>query len=272
MDVDNTYSPVGFVFTGGLGSVVALDTYWVLTAAHVVDAGALFLVMGDPNTDAEGIFLPDQVIVHPDYVPGEFHDDLALINLALITPIIPVPGVVDASFAMLSNVALHGGLPVTATLTGYGLTQVDGTVDLGDPMLRRIGVAATDPVGPTPPPLFDPGFPFDCSQPMLLCTYGTSGGAPGDSGGAMWLDYGGGPVVAAIMSFVFDENDLRDPPETPDWNDGYWTVGTSVAYYQDWIRSHVPDVQFGSAPVPVPAAFWLFGSALLALGAIRHRK
>ena len=107
---------------------------------------------------------------------------------------------------------------------------------------------------------------------MLLCTYGASGGAPGDSGGAMWLDYGGGPVVAAIMSFVFYENDLRDPPEAPDWNDGYWTVGTSVAYYQDWIRSYVPNALVGGAPVPIPAAFWLFGSALLALGAIRHGK
>ncbi len=88
----------------------------------------------------------------------------------------------------------------------------------------------------------------------------------------MWLDYGGGPVVAAIMSFVFDENDLRDPPETPDWNDGYWTVGTSVAYYQDWIRSHVPDVLFGSAPVPIPAAFWLLGGALLVMGAVGRRR
>jgi hypothetical protein len=107
---------------------------------------------------------------------------------------------------------------------------------------------------------------------MLLCTYGTSGGAPGDSGGAMWLDYGGDPVVAAIMSFVFDESDLLAPPESPNWDDGYWTVGTSVAYYRDWIQSHVPDALFGGAPVPAPAAFWLFGSALLALGAIRRGR
>jgi len=274
VDADNTYSSVGYTLTGtGLGSVVALDPYWVLTAAHVVETDPILLVMGDPNSGAEGLFFFfDQVIVHPDYVSGEFHDDLALINLNAVNPIDPVPGFVDASFATLSNVDLAGGLPATATLTGYGLTEVDGIFDTNDPILRRIGVAATDPVGPTPPPPFDPGFPFDCSQPMLLCTYGTSGGAPGDSGGAMWLDYGGDPVVAAIMSYVFDENDLRFPPETPNWDDGYWTVGTSVAYYRDWIRSYVPDAVFGGAPVPVPAAFWLFGSALLALGAIRRRS
>jgi len=273
VDAGNTYSSVGYTFTGtALGSVVALDPYWLLTAAHVVETGTLFLVMGNPNNKAEGAYLPDHVVIHPDYVPGEFHDDLALINLSVINPIIPDPGDVDASFATLSDVDLAGGLPAAATLTGYGLTQVDGTLDLNDPVLRRIGVAATDPIGPTPPSPVDPGFPFDCSQPMLLCAYGTSGGAPGDSGGAMWLDYGGDPVVAAIMSFVFDENDLLDPPETPNWDDGYWTVGTSVAYYRDWIRSYVPDAVFGGAPVPVPAAFWLFGSALLALGAMRRGR
>lgn len=276
VDADNIYSPVGYTLTGSgsLGSVVALDPLWVLTAAHVVDAAdPLLLVMGDPNSGAEGLYLYfDQVIIHPDYVPGEFHDDLALINLNGVDPIEPVPGVVDASFATLSNVGLHGGMPATATLTGYGLTQVDGTADPNEPLLRRVGVADTDPVGPIPPPPFNPGFPFDCSLPMLLCTHDTTGGAPGDSGGAMWLDYGGDPVVAAIMSFVFDESDLTDPPGSPNWADGYWTVGTSVAYYQDWIRSYVPDALFGGAPVPVPAAFWLLGGALLALGAIHHRR
>ncbi|MCG3201245.1 MAG: hypothetical protein NFCOHLIN_01111 [Gammaproteobacteria bacterium] len=278
VDADNTYSSVGYTLTlTGLGSVVALDPLWLLTAAHVVEGGdPLLLVMGDPNTDvddAEGLYpFFDDVIVHPDYEDGQFHGDLALIKLNEANPIIPIPGVFDASFATLSNVGLHGGLPGTATLTGFGLTAVDGTVGPREPILRRIGVADTDPVGPAPPPPFNPGFPIDCSQPMLLCTYGTSGGAPGDSGGAMWLDYGGDPVVAAIMSYVFDESDLTRPPGTPNWDDGYWTVGTSVAYYQDWIRSYVPDALFGGAPVPVPAAFWLFGSALLALGAIRHER
>ncbi len=274
VDADNTYSSVGYTLTGtGLGSVVALDPFWVLTAAHVVETNPVLLVMGDPNTGAEGLyFFFDDVIVHPGYVAGQFHDDLALINLSAANPIEPVPGVVDASFATLSNVALHGGLPATATLTGYGLTEVDGIFDDRAPILRRIGVAATDAVGPTPPPPFDPGFPFDCSQPMLLCTHDTSGGAPGDSGGAMWLDYGGDPVVAAIMSYVFDESDLLPPPQTPNWDDGYWTVGTSVAYYQDWIRSYVPDALFGGAPVPVPAALWLLGTALAVMGAVGRRR
>jgi hypothetical protein len=228
--------------------------------------------MGDPNTGAEGIYIfIDQVIPHYNYVSGEFHDDLALIKLSAIDPIIPTPGVIDASFATLSNVELSLGLPATATVTGYGLTAVDGTLDPNDPILRRFGVAATDPFGP-PAPSFDPGFPYDCSLAMLLCTFDTTGGAPGDSGGAMWLDYGGGEVVAGINSFIFDENDLLNPPETPDWSDGYWTVGMSAAYYEDWITSYVPTAMFGGSPVPIPAAFWLFGSGLLGLFAIARRK
>ena len=107
---------------------------------------------------------------------------------------------------------------------------------------------------------------------MLLCTYSTTGGAPGDSGGAMWLDYGAGEVVAGINSFIFDENDLLNPPVTPDWTDGYWTVGTSTAYYKDWISSYVPGATFGGTAVPVPSAVWLFGSGLIGLIFITRRK
>jgi hypothetical protein len=203
-------------------------------------------------------------------VSGEFHDDLALIKLSAIDPI--NPDFVDASFATLSNVNLSSNLPATATLTGYGLTSVDGTFDETAPIVRRYGVAATDPTGPMVSS-FDPGFPIDCSLPMLLCTYSTTGGAPGDSGGAMWLDYGAGEVVAGINSFIFDESDLVNPPGEPDWTDGYWTVGTSTAYYQDWITSYVPNAMFGGLTVPVPPAVWLFVSGFIGLiGVARIKK
>jgi hypothetical protein len=271
VDDDNLYSSVGYAFTStGFGSVVALDPNWVLTAAHVVESDPLLMVMGDAF-GAEGFYIGfDEVIKHPNYVSGEFHDDLALIKLSAFDPI--NPDFVDASFATLSNVSLSSGLPATATLTGYGLTSVDGTFDETAPIVRRYGDAATDPVGPVAPS-FDPGFPIDCSLPMLLCTYSTTGGAPGDSGGAMWLDYGTEKVVAGINSFIFDESDLVNPPGEPDWTDGYWTVGTSTAYYQDWISSYVPNAMFGGLTVPVPPAVWLFVSGLIGLiGVARIRK
>ena len=275
VDVDNTYSSVGYTITaaGGLGSAVALDPNWVLTAAHVVESvtasSPALLLMGDPSTGAEGLYVYNEIYTHPGYVSGEFHDDLALIKLSSFDPI--NLDFVDASFATLSNVDLGLGLPATATLTGYGLTSVDSTFDPNEPILRRIGVAVTDPTGPLAPPV-DPGFPYDCSLSTLLCTYSTTGGAPGDSGGAMWLDYGAGEIVAGINSFIFDENDLLNPPGEPDWTDGYWTVGTSTAYYQDWITSHVPTAMFGSSPVPIPSAVWLFGSGLIGLIGITRRK
>jgi hypothetical protein len=106
---------------------------------------------------------------------------------------------------------------------------------------------------------------------MILCTFSTTGGAPGDSGGAMWLDYGGGEIVAGINSYIFDENDLLNPPQDPEWSDGYWTVGMSTACYKDWITSYVPTASFGMSPVPVPATAWLFGSALGLLAWLRRR-
>ena len=274
-DTLNTYSSVGYTIgaTGASGSVVALSPEWVLTAAHVVEDGTSFVVMGAPYTGAEGLyFLIDQVITHPDYVSGQYHDDLALIKLSALDPIVPTPGVVDASFATLSDIVPGSGpLPVTATLTGYGVTSIDGTVDPEAAIVRRYGVAATDPFGPAPLP-FDPGFPYDCSQAMLICTYDTTGGAPGDSGGGMWFDYGNGEVLAGINSFIFDENDLLNPPGEANWDDGYWTVGMSTAYYADWITGHVPTALFDTSAVPVPPAVWLFGSGLLALAGVARRR
>ncbi len=136
------------------------------------------------------------------------------------------------------------------------------------PALWRCRYGSLGPLNPG----FDPGFPFDCSLTMYLCTWSTTGGAPGDSGGAMWLDYGGGEVVAGINSFIFDESDLVNPPGTPNWDDGYWTVATSTAYYEDWITGIVPNAMFGSAVVPVPAAVWLFGSGLIGLIGVAGRK
>ncbi len=168
VDVDNTYSSVGYIVgsLGAFGSAVAIDPNWVLTAAHVVDDPPAFLVFGNPNigSEAEGLyFFIDEVIIHDDYVVGEVHDDLALIRLSDEDPIVPMPGIVEASFATLSNVDLSGGLPGTAIITGYGITNVDGTLDPFAPILRRYGAAATDPFGP-PTPSVDPGFPYDCSS------------------------------------------------------------------------------------------------------------
>jgi hypothetical protein len=88
----------------------------------------------------------------------------------------------------------------------------------------------------------------------------------------MWLDYGGGEVVAGINSFIFDENDLLNPPGAPDWSNGYWTVGTSTAYYEDWITSYVPTAMYGGSHMPIPSAVWLFGSGLLGLIGVARRK
>jgi len=78
--------------------------------------------------------------------------------------------------------------------------------------------------------------------------------------------------VAGINSFIFDENDLLNPPGEPDWTDGYWTVGTSTAYYEEWITGYVPTAMFGGSPVPIPASVWLFGSGLIGLIGIARRK
>ncbi|MGR8947301.1 MAG: trypsin-like serine protease [Gammaproteobacteria bacterium] len=271
------YKSVGAVASAtGVGSFVALSPEWVLTAAHVVDTSVpsgTFLIGGHPDA-GEAIFpFISDIIIHPDYVAGQFHDDLALIRISVIDPINPV--LHNMSFATLSNVALPGALPATTNVVGYGKETVDGP----DPVefhrrYASITTTTADPFATVGVAPFNTGFPTDCAGGVIFCSYGLTGGAPGDSGGALFLDYGGGEVVAGINSFIFDENDL-DPGIPLDWSNGFWTVGTSVAAYESWIKNPEPGVftnaMFAAAPVPLPASFWLFGSALIGLvGARKH--
>ena len=274
------YQQIGAVVGGsGIGSFVALSENWVLTAAHVVDTASTastLLIGGHPDTPiiGEPFFLAEQIILPPDYVMGEFHDDLALIKLSALSVI--QPSLHNMSFATLSNVAVTGSLPGTATVTGFGQELVDGSPP-AEFFRRSVSMATTtadpfDVVGVAP---FPTVFPTGCGGGIILCTYGTTGGAPGDSGGGTFLDYGGGEIVGAINSFVFDENDL-DSNIPLDWTNGYWTVGTSVAAYEDWIKQPESGVftnaVFAAAPVPVPPAVMLLASALLALSRSRLKQ
>ena len=67
VDDSNIYSSVGYTLgtSGALGSVVALDPQWVLTAAHVVEEPPSFLIMGDPFAGTEGLYIfIEEVITH----------------------------------------------------------------------------------------------------------------------------------------------------------------------------------------------------------------
>jgi hypothetical protein len=131
--------------TARLGSFVALSSTWVLTAAYVVDSpGGALLIGGHQDAPAgEPFFFIERIILHPNYMVGESHDDLALIKLSDFDPI--VPSAHNMSFATLSNVALPTGIPTTATITGWGkirsMAQWQMTFNLRDVIPRSIRIS-----------------------------------------------------------------------------------------------------------------------------------
>ncbi|MCB1868173.1 MAG: trypsin-like serine protease [Gammaproteobacteria bacterium] len=283
-DIDE-YSEIGSVVTfSSIGSFVAVSEFWVLTAAHVVDTTPpLVLIGGHPDGAAgEDFFFIGQVIIHPNYVTGELHDDLALIQTTGIDPL-----TANVSFATFSSLALPGNLPAATTVTGYGQTTIGVDQTSFDRRFMSVATETTDPFDRVGVPPFPTIFPTDCAGGVILCAYGTGGGAPGDSGGGMFLHTVDGEAVAAINSFIFDETDFdpanndMDPNNDipPNWADGYWTVGTSVAAYEDWIKDPMGDgsilthAQFSSAAfVPIPPVIWLFGSGIFGIIAVSRRK
>lgn len=130
-----------------------------------------------------GIFTVDSIVVHPAFLFGERND------VAVVTLSAPVTGISPTAINT-SGSPLHGS---TGRIAGFGITN--GTQDdLG--IKRSGGVSTAGCNGQVPEPdhvcwFYDKplGLPGDNSN---TCS--------GDSGGPLFIDFGGGDVVAGVTS------------------------------------------------------------------------
>ena len=110
------FAAVGKVFAGsGAGSgTVIFNSWWVLTAAHVVygvPAGSVSFQIGASTYTAQNVY------IHPAYNPANLANDIALIELSA-----PVAGVTPAQiYTGTAEVGKQGHS------VGYGLTETGTT-------------------------------------------------------------------------------------------------------------------------------------------------
>ena len=259
------FAAVGKVFAGtraGSGTVIA-NGWWVLTAAHVVaGASSISFQIGASTYTAQNVF------IHPSYPGSGFFPtaDIALIELNA-----PVAGVTPAQIYTGTNEIGKQGHSVGYGLTGTGITGYISNTYGTKRAMRNIIDLIIFPNGTISPNgtilLSDFDSPGEAnngladagSDPTPLDLEGI--GAPGDSGGPVFIEEGGVWYIAGVHSFIGDPG----PPAgngQADARYGDILGSTRVSSYAGWINSVVPE----------PASMTALALGLIGLLARRRRS
>lgn len=170
------------------GTLIGCQTF--LTAAHCVCEGSPFALCGTPNPAGYAVYLQNVGIVAVSAIDVDPSYDFAVQgDVAVITLSAPIAGVPPTPI----NTTMRPPLATPVEIAGYGLTQ-GGADDTG---ILRQGRAVTDGCQGAAEDSAHVCWTFDAP----LGTPGVdSNTCNGDSGGPLFVDFGGGELVAGITS------------------------------------------------------------------------
>lgn len=254
---DTSYTSFGNSFVGvgriggGTGTLIAPN--WVITAGHVAagSSSLTFFVNGTSYSSAAG-----GIFVNPGYNSGDLGNgrDLALVRLNS-----NVAGVTPYSLYTSQDEIGKVGVGVGFGQTGNGLTGNTGgggTKRAGRNMIddfadtRQLALLADFDSGQSGDNVIGTATQMD----LEFCV------APGDSGGALFIESGGQYRLAGVTSFLW----WVDGTGNADYGDGGGWMRLSDQANRDWIQQ--------VSGVPEPTTMVLLGAGVAAIAARRRKR
>ena len=189
-------------------SAVAIDSHWVLTAAHVVKNSAICII--HKNDQA---YLSKEIIIHPDYEENNFGKcDIALCYLEKDLGLNFYPSLYEDSNEVGKE----------CTISGYGLTGTFLTGCYISDNKQRAGSNVIDNID-RDLLICSPSF-INKTQLEFLISHG-------DSGGGLFI----GNKIAGINSCVMAED--KNPDSTYTDESGHTRVSIFVKWIKDAIKN-----------------------------------
>lgn len=203
-----------------------ISNYFILTAAHCLDVATMTTVLlgahnvsqSTESTRAIQLVMARNFILHKDYTPTQYQNDIALLRLNTraaennFVRIIALPRLsqVDTTFTGVQGV-----------VSGWG--RYLDTVDSLSEILRYVNLNLLDNSGCSP-------FFGAAVTPMKVCTSGANrlGPCGGDSGGPLVIEEASLKVQVGLVSFSVGFGCQL----------GWPTVHTRVSKYLSWIASN----------------------------------
>ena len=209
------------------GGAIISDS-WILTAAHCMNGmgpGQVEAYVGvtDQNRLTRDRLAPvSQVIVHPNWNPATYANDLALIGLA--APLAFSPSVQQVALPLVQDANAWPASGEQATISGWGSTTPNGA---SSALLRSATVQILS--APSEAKCGEYGTSYVPGN--HVCAGIPQGGVDacqGDSGGPLTVGYNGTPVLAGIVSSGSGCADPKFP--------GLYSRVTS---FLPWLRQYV---------------------------------
>ena len=227
-----------------------IDPQWVVTAAHCavdnndnpVNPATVNVVAGEYNRSqsdgTEQQRTVDLVVVHPNYDPASFDNDIALLRLTTPVVIGPSVGVIPLVHSPTNDALVAPGMSSMAS--GWGNTSEGGSTAQ---ILQKVQLPIVSNATCSVP------YPGQITSNMLCAGLAEGGkdSCQGDSGGPLAVADGGSWRLAGVVS-----NGLGCA------RPGYYGIYTRVSQYTDWISTYVSGGSSTATPTatnsPTPTA------------------